>query len=151
MSDNTILENKIDLLGVDVRKLESKLDVELKDIKLSMNEVDGRLDAHSEELRSLLQWRDSNGSPGAEERLRVVEHCSVELEKEKLPPRVGVLEAHVVTLQRIADSAIMEGVQVAVNDTLDKRDRTVIAKIKAWGPIVSAALAAAALVLAAVL
>lgn len=151
MSDNTILENKIDLLGVDVRKLESKLDVELKDIKLGMNEVDGRLDAHSEELRSLLQWRDSNGSPGAEERLRVVEHCSVELEKEKLPPRVGVLEAHVVTLQRIADSAIMEGVQVAVNDTLDKRDRTVIAKIKAWGPIVSAALAAAALVLAAVL
>jgi len=124
---------------------------EIKEIRDDLDELDNRLDNHSEILRSLLIWRDSNGSPGAEERLRNVERCSIEIDKEKLPGRMNMAEANIRVLQNVADSAIMSGVHDAVTETLDKRSRTAIEIIKAWGPIVSALLAALAIVLSAVL
>lgn len=145
------LENKIDNLALDVSDIKLRLDGEMKDMKLSMGEIDNRLDGHSECIRQLRQWGLGNGGPGAEERLRSTERFVITMDKANVPNRLGQAEAHIETLQRIADSAILEGVQGAVNDTLDKRDRTAIAKVKAWGPIIAAMCAATGAVLAAVL
>lgn len=124
---------------------------EIKEIKCDLESFENRLDSHADMIRSLLQWRDSNGSPGAEDRLRCVYDKCVEIEKHKLPVRMDMAESNIRILQNVADSSVTAWVKGAVNDTLDKRSRTAVEVIKAWGPIVSAALAALAIVLAAVL
>jgi hypothetical protein len=125
--------------------------LEIREIKKDFEELDERLDGHSEMIHSLLLWRDSNGAPGAEDRLRKVEQCAIELTGHKLPTRLDMAEANITILQHVADSSIMAGVQGAVSETLDKRARTAVEMLKAWGPIVSATLAAIAIVLSAVL
>jgi hypothetical protein len=125
--------------------------LKIKEIIDDFEELDTRLDSHAELIRSLLIWRDSNGSPGAEERLRNVEKCAIEVDRHKLPTRMDMAEANITILQHVADSSIMAGVQGAVSETLDKRARTAVEMLKAWGPIVSATLAAIAIVLSAVL
>jgi len=124
---------------------------EIKEIKLDLEGFEDRLDSHADLIRSLMQWRDSNGSPGAEERLRWVEKCALLIEKEKMPERLNMAEADISSLHRIADSAMKAVIEDSVNGTLDKRAKTAIEQIKAWGPIVSATLAALAIVLSAVL
>ena len=145
------LEIKIDDLVMGISSREQARAAEIVDLREDIETLDGRLDAHHDILSSLLQWRDSNGSPGAEERLRGVEKCAVDLTKEKLPERMNSAEADIISLHRIADTAMRAVIEESVNGTLDKRSKTTIERIKAWGPIVSATLAAAALVLAAVL
>lgn len=124
---------------------------EIKDIREDLDGFENRLDDHASMIHSLIIWRDSNGSPGAEARLREVERCSHEISKEKLPERLNMAEADILGLHRIADSAMKAVIEESVNGTLDKRAKTTIERIKAWGPIVAAALAATAVVLSAVL
>jgi len=142
------LEGKIDDLHGEIR---DKLEVELKEMRLDIESMDEKIDIHADKILKLELWRDSNGSPGAEDRLRCAERFITSIDKENLPPRMSMVEAEVEALQKIAYSAIMESVQGAVNVTLDKRAKTAVEKVKAWGPIVSAAIAATAVVLAAVL
>jgi hypothetical protein len=124
---------------------------QIKDIREDLDKFEDRLDDHSDMIHSLIIWRDSNGSPGAEDRLREVERCSHEIAKEKLPERMNMAEADILSLHRIADSAMKAVIEESVNGTLDARSKTTIERIKAWGPIISAALAAVAIVLTAVL
>ena len=145
------LEGKVDTLTSAIINQGIRWEVQLKEMKSDFEEFESRLDSHSDQINSLIIWRDSNGSPGAEDRLRHVEQCAINIDKENLPDRVCHNEADIRVLQGIADSAIMKGVQGAVNDTLDKRARTAVEILKAWGPIVAAALAATVVVLAAVL
>ena len=151
MSDIKVLEDKIDGVMIAVQKVETKLDSELKQADYRFDELDARVDNHSENIRSLLQWRDSNGSPGAEMRLRCVEDSAKEWSGEHLPNRMAMTEANVLALQKIVDSTIFDNVQGAVTETLDKREKTAIEMIKAWGPIVAAIVAAVAAVLSGVL
>jgi len=145
------LQDKIDTLTGTINKQGEDWTSEIADMKDTFDEFEDRLDSHSDSIRSLMQWRDSNGSPGAEDRIRCVERFFIDISRENLPPRLNMVEAEIDALQKYTDSAIFNGVQGAVNDTLDRRAKTTIEKIKAWGPIVSAALAAAAIVLAEVL
>lgn len=141
MSDIVLLEHKIDGLGEDVRGLTGRFD-----------EIDRRLDDHSDRLGVVEIWEKGNGvTRGAEVRLQGVESFGQTLDKENISSRLNMAEANIETLQHVADRAILEGVQGAVNDTLDKRDRTFIAKMKAWGALITPILAAIAIVLAAVL
>ena len=127
MSDIAVMQIKIDNLDSCSKKATERLD-----------EHDNLLDSHSSRIQSLEQWRQGNGARGSEERLQCVELYTAELNKANLRPRLNLAESDIKALQRIADSAIMEGVHTAVNETMDKRDKTAIAKIKAWGPIVAA-------------
>ena len=151
MSDIRVLEDKIDGVMVEVQKVEGKLETELKQVSFRFDEVDDRLDAHSDTINRLKQWGLGNGGPGAEDRLRVVEKCSVELDKANLPNRVAFVEADVVALQKIADGRMLDGIGNAVNATLDERSKTTVERMKAWGALLTPILAATAVVLAAVL
>lgn len=151
MSDILVLETKLDTLATVIGTKMDILAENDKDLQGRFDEVDSRLDNHSELLRSLKQWRDSNGGPGAEERLRCAERFVTAIDKENIPPRLNMAEANIVTLQHVADREILKGVQGAVTDTLDARARTFVEKLKAWGPIIAALCAMAGSVLAVVL
>jgi hypothetical protein len=151
MSDIKVLEDKIDIVMVDIKHVEDKLDSELRQIDNMFDGVDDRLDGQSENVRSLLQWRDSNGSPGAESRLRKVEDCSLEIAQADLPRRVSLTEADVKALQMITDGNMRTAVSDSVNATLDLRSRTTIERMKAWSQLLTPILAAVAIVLAALL
>lgn len=131
-------------------KLDHILD-HVTELKEKVEELEARYDAQSDLLNSIQQWRTGNGSHGAEVRIQIVEELVLALAREKVIPRLAVLEADMRAVQAIADNAIKVGVQTAVNNTLNARDRTAIAKLKAWGPIIAAGLAAAAVVIQALL
>jgi hypothetical protein len=97
---------------------------------------DERLDVHSDSINSLEQWRDGNGAPGAEERIRHVENHVRDCDRINIEPRLNELEANVKIVQRISDSSIQD----SVSHVLERRERTAIAKLKAWGPIIAASL-----------
>ena len=151
MSDNIVLEQKIDNLSNDIRLQGENWSIEIKEIKQRFDGFENRLDSHADMLGALFHWKNSNGSPGAEERIRKSAASISEYDRENIAPRLNMIEADVRVLQNITDSTIRTGVQGAVNDTLDKRDRTAIAKIRAWAPIIAALLAALAVVLTAIL
>ena len=100
----------------------------------SLEGVQDRLDTHSSELSRLTYWRDGNGSHGAEARLQCVEDKEYQLQLARLPERMGLAECDIQALQKVADGRIGD----VVKKTLDARDKTVIAYVKAFGPWVTA-------------
>jgi len=134
---------------IDIRL--GNIERDCREIKEEFREFEDRVDNHSERLNDLEHWYQGNASRGAEERLQCVEGYAAELNKANLRPRMNMVEAEIVALQKIADSAIMEGVQGAVNDTLDRRSKTAVERMKAWAQLITPILAAVAIVLAAVL
>jgi hypothetical protein len=152
MSEDTkILENKIDCLVDDIHAQGENWSTEIKEIKLRFDNFEERLDSHADMLSALFHWKNSNGSPGAEERIRKATEGMADMDRTNIAPRLNMIEADIRVLQNITDSTIRAGVQTAVTDTLDKRARTAVEILKAWGPILAAALAAIAVVLAAIL
>jgi len=157
MPETVALERKIDDLTTaltDFRSRFNELDAlteAVKDIKGTLSEVNERLDAHSDDIHSLLQWRDSSVGTGAEDRLQKTERSIVLSDALNLGPRTSVNEADIVALQRIADHVILPDIQSAVAGAMDARSKTGIERLKAAGPIIAALLAATAVVLAAVL
>lgn len=129
----------------------SNIERDCHEIKEDFREFEDRLDNHSERINDLEYWHRGNGGKGAEERLQSLEGYCGEINKANLRPRVNMLEADVEALQKIADSAIMEGVQGAVKKSLDAREKTTAARLKFWGPIIIALITSSALVLQAVL
>ena len=121
---------------IDIRL--GNIERDCQEIKGEFREFEERLDNHTERLTDLEHWYTGNEAKGAEARLQSLEGYCGEMNKANLRPRVNTIEAEVVALQKIADSAIMESVQGAVNVTLDRREKTAVAKLKAWGPIVAA-------------
>lgn len=123
MSDEAIINIKLDNIESDCIEIKTKID-----------NLDEEISTLSDRAYALEMWRNGNGAKGAEARLQHLESCQAELAENRVGPRLNMLEADMVAVQRIADNAIQTGVQGAVNDTLDKRDKTTIAKVKAWGP-----------------
>jgi hypothetical protein len=80
-------------------------------------------------------WRDGNGSRGAETRLQCVEQALADL---------PIIKSDLEVVKIIADAKlhnIAETVNGAVGTALSDRDKTTIAKVKAWSPIAVSALA----------
>lgn len=123
MADEAIINIKFDTLEKDCEETKGR-----------MTEAEDAIEGLSERTRSLEYWRNGNGAAGAEERLQAVEDGLLYYSRERIPQRLNCVEADMAAVQRIADHAIQNGVQGAVNETLDKRDKTAIAKIRAWGP-----------------
>lgn len=123
MADEAIINIKFDTLEKDCEETKGR-----------MTEAEDAIEGLSERTRSLEYWRNGNGATGAEERLQAVEDGLLYYSRERIPQRLNCVESDMAAVQRIADHAIQNGVQGAVNETLDKRDKTAIAKIKAWGP-----------------
>jgi hypothetical protein len=111
-----------------------------------LDEAEGRLDIHSEAIQSLDQWRKGNGAHGAETRLQNVEEMSFALARERIVPRLAVVEADMRAVQAVADNAIRAGVQEAIHDTLNAREKTTLARLRAWGPVIAAGIAALAVI-----
>jgi len=133
---------------IDIRL--GNIEKDCHEIKDNFREFEGRLDNHSERLNDLEHWYTGNETRGAEKRLQCLEEYAGEINKANLRPRMNVAEADIIALQKIADSAIMESVQGAVNVTLDKRAKTTVERIKAWGPIAAAISAVIVAVLTAI-
>jgi len=108
---------------------------------------DNILDDHEKAIEKINQWRTGNGARGAEDRLQEVEDGLFAYARERIIPRLNCIEGDVAAVQLIADHAIQTGVNEAVNTTLDKRERTTIAKIKAWGPYAATAVVLIGMVL----
>lgn len=123
MADEAIINIRFDTLAKDC-----------EETKCRVSEAEDAIAGLSDRTRSLEYWRNGNGASGAEERLQAVEDGLLYYSRERIPQRLNCVEADMAAVQRIADHAIEHGVRGAVNDTLDKRDKTAIAKIKAWGP-----------------
>ena len=128
-----------------------RIDEDIKEHRTDLDEAHNRLDIQSDAIRGLEYWRNGNGAQGAEARLQCVEEMALALARERIVPRLAVVEADIRAVQAIADNAIRAGVQEAIHTTLNAREKTMLARIKTWTPIVSAALAAAAVVLVAIL
>lgn len=127
MADEAILQLRL-------RNIES----DCAEIKTDVEGLDSKLDSISDRTQALEYWRDGNGARGAEARLQCLEQYSIDLQKANLRPRTLQLEADVRVLQNVTDATIMKSVRETVNDAMDLREKTLIAKLKAWGPIVAA-------------
>jgi hypothetical protein len=114
-----------------------------------LDELEGLSDIHSKVIDGIEQWRKGNGARGAEARLQHTENAVHELQVQRLPERVGVVECDITALQKIADGRITAAVSETVKTTLDARDKTAIAYIKAIGSLLGglAGLAALAAIL----
>ena len=100
---------------------------EVDDLKFKLQEVDQTVSLHSSRIQTLEEWRDGIGKQrGAEARLQDV-------------------EANVEVVMRIADSKL----EKSINGIMDAREKTIIAYIRAFGPLISG-LAAIALAVYAV-
>jgi hypothetical protein len=119
-----------------------------KENKGKINEIEDRLDLHSDSIRSLDQWRKGNGAAGAEERLQITEAVVLGYQRLRLPERMAINEADIEVLQRIADGKISDAVKESVRSTLDARDRTAIAYLKALGPYLATIVALIAAIIA---
>ena len=127
-------------------KLET-IEKDCEEIKDKIDELDNRLENISERTLTLEVWRNGNGARGSEARLQDVEDGLMAYSRERIIPRLNCVEADMQAVQRIADHAIQTGVNDAVNATLDKREKTTIAKIKAWGPYAATAVVLVGMVL----
>ena len=110
---------------------------DIGDLKGRTEEADDLLSNHSGRIRDLEHWKDGDGAKGSEERLQCLEEYTRGIEKANLRVRVNNLEGGLDAVQRIADAKldnIQTSVSGAVLSTLNARDRTTIAKVKAWGP-----------------
>jgi hypothetical protein len=114
------------------------LEETVKEHKSRLDELDCRSDTHSDAIQSIDQWRKGNGAKGAEDRLQCVESKVYDFAVERLPERVSLAEADILALQKIADGKIEDAVSSSVKKTMDARDRTAIAYIKAFAPWVVA-------------
>jgi hypothetical protein len=119
-----------------------------KETKSTLDEVQDRLDTHSECIRSIDQWRKGNGAQGSEARLQCVENATYDLQSVRVSERLNLMEADIVALQRIADGKISDAVSASMRATMDARDRTAIAYIKAFAPWVAAIAAIVATIVA---
>jgi hypothetical protein len=117
-------------IPVRIGHLEADRDRQEEDIR----HVRGKLETWLEELMGLLRWKRGNGARGAEDRLQCMEEKMYQLQLARLPERMGIAECDIEALQKVADGRIGE----VVKKTLDARDKTVIAYIKAFGPWVTA-------------
>ena len=107
---------------------------ELDDLKYKFQEYEQTQDQRIlPAIQKLEQWGFGNGGRGAEQRLQKLE--------DKFPEIEATLEA----VKMVADSKI----ESSIEGVLNRRERTVLAYIKAFGPLVSG-LAAIALALLAV-
>ena|SRR5208337_2343324 len=100
----------------------------LEDLKFKVDEIDGTVSLHSSRIQTLEEWRDGIGKQrGAESRLQDV-------------------EANVEVVMRIADSKL----EKSINGIMDARERTILAYIKAFAPLISGLAAIALAILAVV-
>jgi len=96
----------------------------------------------SDRVRTIELWRNGNGAKGAEVRLQDAEKSVRALEDADPDKRLNALEADVKVIQQVTDASI----RFSVGTALDERDKTAVARVKAWGPIVAATVAALAVV-----
>ena len=106
----------------------------------------------SDRIYKLELWRGGNGARGAEDRLQGVEEKVDRHEKETIDTdadhRFGILEADMEVQRRFTDNLIRD----TVTDVLDKREQTLMARLKiilpVAGMVITSAISAVALVLA---
>jgi hypothetical protein len=113
----------------------SALEVRLENVAGDCTELAKRVDAMetiqddlSDRLYKQEYWRDGNGARGAEARLQDVEKAAAELPG---------IKADLAVVKLVAD-AKLEGIEGMFTKTLDARDKTVLAYIKAFGPWIPA-------------
>jgi hypothetical protein len=117
---------------------------DIRDHKARLEEHEDRLINGADAINRIDQWRNGNGAQGAEARLQCVEEVTYEIQKIRIPERLNLAEADIVALQRVADGKIADAVSATMKTTLDARDRTAIAYIKAFGPYAACVAAIAA-------
>jgi hypothetical protein len=133
----TDLAIRIDHIEDDVREHKGKL-----------SEIEDRIDIHADTIRAIDQWRKGNGAQGAEGRLQCTEAVLLDYQVSRAPERLNAIEADIGALQKIADGRISAAIGESVRTTLDARDRTAIAYLKAFGPYAATIAALAAAILA---
>ena len=100
------------------------------EIKSKLGEIEDRLDTHSSAIQSFTDWRDGIvNAKGAEVRLQCAEEVLQEF---------PAIQADLKVVRAVAD-AKLEDISSTIRNTLDARDKTVIAYLKAWGPIIATA------------
>ena len=105
------------------------------EIKGKLGEIEDRLDTHSSAIQSLSQWRSGNGAKGAEARLQRAEEVLQEF---------PAIQADLKVVRAVAD-AKLEDISSTIRNTLDARDKTVIAYLKAVGSLLGGLAGLAAL------
>ena len=105
------------------------------EIKGKLGEIEDRLDTHSSAIQSLSQWRSGNGAKGAEARLQCAEEVLQEF---------PAIQADLKVVRAVAD-AKLEDISSTIRNTLDARDKTVIAYLKAVGSLLGGLAGLAAL------
>jgi hypothetical protein len=112
----------------------------VKEDRGRLDEAEGRLDTQSEAVDRITRWALLGNGDSAEIRLAKVEN------------RIEVIPEMQETLRivRLIADAKLQNITEAVTSVLDEREKTIIAKVKAWAPIASAAIAAIAVILVAV-
>lgn len=111
-----------------------RIEEDIKDHQVQLDETHDRLDVQSDTIQSIEQWRKGNGAQGAEARLQCVEEAAVKLAEERIGPRLNIAEADIQALQKIADGKLTAVVGETVKSALDARDKTAIAYVKAFSP-----------------
>ena len=91
--------------------------VVVDDAKIKLQEIEDRLEIHSEAIRTLEQWKSGNGAKGAEDRLQVAENGIHAYQMLRIPERVNLAESDITALQCIADGRIGEAVKISVQST----------------------------------
>jgi len=119
---------------IELRGRVDQTEKECTDHRDRLDEHDNALEARKEDTNRLIRWAFEGNGSSAESRLTAVEDGLLYYSRERIVQRLNCVEGDMAAVQRIADHAIQTGVNDAVNTTLDKRERTTIAKIKAWGP-----------------
>ena len=117
------------------------LEGDVKDVEDRIETMDDRCVRHSDRLYAVEIWKNGNGAKGAEARLQEVEGEVV-----KLKECFGASSTD-AAIERIASAAARSIVKGA-----REKDMTVVAKLRAMGPLLTgiAALVAAAVTLVAV-
>jgi len=125
-----VLDNRLTVLEGGVRDLRERVSV-----------LDDDVDGYSTRILKVETWKDGNGARGAERRLQEVEDDVV-----KLKECFGASSTD-AAIERIASAAARSIVKGA-----REKDMTVVAKLRAMGPLLTgiAALVAAAVTLVAV-
>jgi hypothetical protein len=98
---------------------------ECEELKRNVEAVNDRSDSISDRVLGLEYWRNGNGSRGAEARLQTVEGIVAD---------IPAMRADIEVVKIVADAKI----ERAIKGVMDKRDKTVIAYVKAFGPYVAA-------------
>ena len=108
------------------------LETDSVEIKRSLEENHDRLDNHSDGIDRLIRWALDGNGESAESRLVCIE---------KQTAAIPEIQAQIAAVQMVANAQLSEVIGKSVKEEMDARDKTAVAKVKAWSPIIVSGIA----------